>query len=242
MATIKVTLNEPLRDGMEVKFQAPCDCTAVTGLTLTYPTDAGTTSSRTMVFMDAHGNRLTGVGNLFMEGSYIKVLADTTNNVAYIQNADTNGYLEGEFEKLRALHLDNGNGCYYRVVDDEFEWINPPMVVGTEYRTTERFASKPVYTAIVTYAPTTSAATVVNFVPPTGVVDLVIRCNGWTSTGILLPYYNNQPTLSAYRDFRVLTTIHDVTRVKRIQVGCEHGATAANAAETWYIQVWYTKE
>ena len=242
MATIKVTLNEPLRDGMEVKFQAPCDCTAVTGLTLTYPTDAGTTSSRTMVFMDAHGNRLTGVGNLFVEGSYIKVLADTTNNVAYIQNADTNGYLEGEFEKLRALHLDNGNGCYYRVVDDEFEWINPPMVVGTEYRTTNRFAGKPVYTAVVTYEATSSTSGAINFVPPAGVVDMVVRWDAWTNTGITLPYYNTNPNLTAYRDIRVITHINTVTGKKSIQCVCDHGKTAVDASETWYIQVWYTKE
>lgn len=26
-----------------------------------------------------------------------------------------------------------------------WEWVNPPMVVGVEYRTTERYLSKPVY-------------------------------------------------------------------------------------------------
>lgn len=29
-------------------------------------------------------------------------------------------------------------GCYYRMVDGVQEWINPPMVVGVEYRTVER--------------------------------------------------------------------------------------------------------
>lgn len=38
-------------------------------------------------------------------------------------------------------------GCYYQTVDGEQEWINPPMVSNTEYRTTERFCGKPVYTA-----------------------------------------------------------------------------------------------
>ena len=36
-------------------------------------------------------------------------------------------------------------GCYYRTVGVETEWLNPPMVTGTEYRTTERFDGKPVY-------------------------------------------------------------------------------------------------
>ena len=41
--------------------------------------------------------------------------------------------------------------CYYRVVDDVTEWINPPMIAGVEYRTTERFDGKPVYRKLVTY-------------------------------------------------------------------------------------------
>lgn len=36
-------------------------------------------------------------------------------------------------------------GCYYRVVDAVKEWINPPMLEGTEYRTNKRYMGKPVY-------------------------------------------------------------------------------------------------
>lgn len=36
-------------------------------------------------------------------------------------------------------------GCYYRMVGDEREWINPPMLNNGTYRTTERFSGKPVY-------------------------------------------------------------------------------------------------
>ena len=37
-------------------------------------------------------------------------------------------------------------GCYYRMVDGVVEWFNPPMLIGVEYRTTERYFGKPVYT------------------------------------------------------------------------------------------------
>lgn len=40
-------------------------------------------------------------------------------------------------------------GCYYRTVDGAVEWLNPPMVVGVEYRTTERYMGEPVYTKLV---------------------------------------------------------------------------------------------
>lgn len=36
-------------------------------------------------------------------------------------------------------------GCYYRIVNGEDEWINPPMIADVEYRTTERYAGDPVY-------------------------------------------------------------------------------------------------
>lgn len=84
MATIKLTVDSVV-DGQSLTFKAPCDCTAVTGITI---------GSTTYTFKDAHGNDLNGMGNLFLTGAYVKVVLDTTNHYAYIQNADTNKYLE----------------------------------------------------------------------------------------------------------------------------------------------------
>lgn len=33
----------------------------------------------------------------------------------------------------------------------EWEWVNPPMVIGVEYRTTERYLGKPVYAQVVKF-------------------------------------------------------------------------------------------
>lgn len=40
-------------------------------------------------------------------------------------------------------------GCFYRMIDGEKEWINPPMVANNHYRTMERCDGKPVYVAHV---------------------------------------------------------------------------------------------
>lgn len=41
-------------------------------------------------------------------------------------------------------------GCFYNTLSDgTTEWINPPMVLDTEYRTTERYKGKPVYAKLV---------------------------------------------------------------------------------------------
>lgn len=95
MAKIKVTSKCELYDGMSITFNAPCDCTAVDGLKVYYEN-----TSQSFSFRDAHGNDLTGYSGLFSEGSYVKVVLDTRRGYAFLQNADTNSYLEERFNKV----------------------------------------------------------------------------------------------------------------------------------------------
>ena len=101
MANIILTLDHTIQDGEDIKFKAPCACNEIEGITVNYPVESGDgtigTETKTFTFRDSHGNDLTGLGNLFSEGAYVKVIVDTENGHAYLQNADTNGYLE---EKL----------------------------------------------------------------------------------------------------------------------------------------------
>ena len=110
MANVKVTLDYPINDGMSLTFKAPCDCTEVTGLIIYYPNltenDSSLTYS-TFTFKDAHGNNLENIGNLFTTGVYVKVVLDVTNNYAYIQNADTNGYLETKMKGFIGVIISN---------------------------------------------------------------------------------------------------------------------------------------
>ena len=102
MASVGITLDYEIYDGMSLTFKAPCDCTNVDSLHIIYEdtlSSGSVTKAKIFNFKDANGNILTGVGNLFSAGSYVKVVLDTVNNFAYIQNADTNAYLEGEFDK-----------------------------------------------------------------------------------------------------------------------------------------------
>lgn len=91
MANIRLDLDHEIIDGLPVTFAAPCDCTAITGLKVYHPD-----GSKVFVFKDAHGNTLTGIGNLFAKGAYVKAVLDTNSGAAYIQNADTNAYLEAQ--------------------------------------------------------------------------------------------------------------------------------------------------
>lgn len=40
-------------------------------------------------------------------------------------------------------------GCYCRIVDGVPEWVNPPMIPGVEYRTTERYFGRAVYQKLI---------------------------------------------------------------------------------------------
>lgn len=93
MAKIRVDLAETLVDGIDIKFKAPCACNEITGLIVYYPAEDETMKSKELVFRDAHGNDLTGIGNLFSKDAYVKIIVDSENGYAYLQNADNNGYL-----------------------------------------------------------------------------------------------------------------------------------------------------
>lgn len=103
MAQIKLELSTALVDGMDVKFKAPCNCDAVTGLLVSYPSASGALEEKSFTFRDSHRNDLTGIGNLFSSGAYVKAILDTTNGHAYLQNADTNAYIE---RKIKAVTVE----------------------------------------------------------------------------------------------------------------------------------------
>ena len=103
MANIRVDVTHPIVDGEMITFKAPCACTSVTGIKVYYPeiTDsAATTKNMTFTMKDCHGNDLTGVADLFASGAYITAILNTTNKIAYLQNADTNKYLESKRSAL----------------------------------------------------------------------------------------------------------------------------------------------
>lgn len=92
MAKIKVISKCEIYDGMSITFKAPCDCSAIDGLNVYY-----NNTVQSFSFRDAHGNDLSGLSNLFAAGTYVKAVLNTAEGHAYLQNSDTNGYLESRF-------------------------------------------------------------------------------------------------------------------------------------------------
>lgn len=99
MANIKLDIDHSIQDGLELVFKSPCDCTLITGLNIHHLNEEGRKVRSSFVFKDAHGNNLSDT-DLFAKDAYVKVILNSTDGIAYIQNADTNKYLEGRFEQL----------------------------------------------------------------------------------------------------------------------------------------------
>lgn len=85
-------------------------------------------------------------------------------------------------------------GCYYRTVNGETEWLNPPAVLGVEYRTAERWLGKPVYTKLLEVGYAANGKAVAHGAGSVG----ILRCAGLLSN-IPLPI-NQNSNCYAYLD------------------------------------------
>ena len=95
---IRVDLETPIIDGTEVVFRSPVDCSQITGL-IVYYKENGNTTSKEFALADAHGNNVGDIDHLFAENVVVKVILDLRTNMAFVQNADTNAYIERTFVK-----------------------------------------------------------------------------------------------------------------------------------------------
>jgi hypothetical protein len=253
MVNIRVDSPIEIFDGQPLTFKSPVDCSQITGLKVYYP-QGDTTTSKVFQFADAHGNNVGDI-DLFASNVLVKVILDVDASKAYVQNADTNAYLEGRFDTKAPAGYGLGTigksltesddlnsvwacGFYWWSVapanapftygamvvksrsNDVFvqeitnltpansanagtkvqrinyagtitpdEWVNPPMKLGVEYRTTERYLDKPVYTmAIDCGILPNNTTTVIEH----GIENIlyVIEAKGNSSAGDSLPYSN----------------------------------------------------
>ena len=124
---VKVNLDYTIYDGAEIVFKAPCDASEVTGLIVYYPNGTEVVSS-VFAFADAHTNDLGDIDNLFVAGAVVKVILDTETNMAFVQNAATNAYLEGRFAGIGGGGGESSKDVY--VVRCAFDRDDNPYIIG----------------------------------------------------------------------------------------------------------------
>lgn len=119
----------------------------------------------------------------------------------------------------------------------EWEYVNPPMLEGVEYRTTERFNGKPVYTKLVHSEPlgngSTKNTTLVN--EPVNIVDVKAFLTRTSDGGYFpLPRHAQDGSLSAYI-YASYVVNNEYTTVSIV-------STTDMTDYTAYITVKYTKD
>lgn len=133
---IRVDLNTTIKDGTEVVFRSPVDCSAVTGLKVYYLRDDGNTAFQEFALADAHGNNVGDIDHLFAENVVVKVILDVTTGMAFVQNADTNAYIERTFIKtINGVAPDKKGNVVVEQVSDEH--INGLITTATGERLTD---------------------------------------------------------------------------------------------------------
>ena len=86
-------------------------------------------------------------------GDFFGFWIGTQEQYDAIENKELNRLylISGDITTPQAVESPVFPGCYYRVVDGETEWVNPPMLDGIEYRLTKRLNGKPVYAMSVNF-------------------------------------------------------------------------------------------
>ncbi len=126
-------------------------------------------------------------------------------------------------------------GCFYRVVDGEKEWVNPPMVLGNEYRTTSKFKGRPVYTALVWLGSVSNEKKVLFG----NDIDTVLLCNAFTPSSTFPVIYYSQSDRPYNTCFVATTISQDGGATKSCEITCLSGEKAGWSNVTCIIK--YTK-
>lgn len=156
-----------------------------------------------------------------MWGTYVETfIGADVNNCSFASRE----YLQ------RMINQDPYSSYLYRTVDGEREYINPPLNVGTEYRTAERSDGEVVYCKKIDCGNISGGSSAL-LTSSSGVpsAKAVVRWSAHTDDGWSLPY---QPSLSSNsRD--IVAGVQNAAIY--LSVGSDY------AAKRIYMTLWYTK-
>ena len=132
--------------------------------------------------------------------------------------------------------------CYYRTVDGVTEWINPPMELGVEYRTTERWNGNVVYTKLVNCGTAINNATVT-----LEGVTACVRFIGYlsypseTAPRKQLPIWSGSTIGTSYH--AEITQPASPYGVNQFIIKTDSNADSfGSGSYNWYVHAWYTKD
>ena len=169
------------------------------------------------------------ITDLRLNSSYCGLMADS---VTKIDTAAIEKQVEELIESLRGyippIESSDNPGCYYKLVDGEKEWLNPPMVRSTEYRTTERNEGKPVYSVKVSLG-TMVADGEVQIPIKAGTALNILRFSG--------QLVSNPLPNTLYGAWMDVQAVNASTMLIRM-----HTDEPALVGSPVYVSIWYTKD
>ena len=146
------------------------------GETPKYIADANDALKNGRYAIDGNTLNLPGPHGSLWNYTYLKVGVGNRPDV-YIKQTITSPY--------QVWHQCEVARCFYdtRGGWQPWEWVNPPMILGAEYRTTERYQGKPVYVKVVDCGSCPASGYKDVVYGDVGIV-LPIRCEGtWSYAG-----------------------------------------------------------
>lgn len=128
----------------------------------------------------------------------------------------------------------NGEMCVRHFYDgtwSEWEYINPPMQVGVEYRTTERWLGSPVYTVLVDCG---TAVAGENTISTNFACSYVIGSRGHMGSGAIPQTYDSERNDEYFKACNASVSGGKITIV--LELGSQHPSSAPCRIQVWYIK------
>lgn len=167
-------------------------------------TDAQKTQARGNIGAAPDGYGLGGIGQLITDFDNAKkngwyyaaagALNSPDGNFAWACHVQNLG--NADIFVQDAYAIINTTNYYHRrrlvyvntaTANNPWEWVNPPLALGVEYRTTERYKGKPVYCTLVNFGLLPNKGTKNLYVDGPTNPEVTIRWSGLTSNGYALP-------------------------------------------------------
>lgn len=147
------------------------------------------------------------------------------------QAADAKATGDALGKKADAIEDTEYPGCYYRMAGDVKEWISPPMVVGVEYQTTERWNGKTVFARRIYFGALAQGETT---------IDLGVTI----ATANMVRYDAYAASKNPYYYYKLPMVSSSQTLSATVRLGAKQATIFAFSDLSdydGYMNIWYTK-
>lgn len=187
--------------------------------------------------------------NTIWESGWYRWLESVPQNAPKIGADNTYGYMRVDggqsgnaFQTVFSGYASVRGVMVQRYYASDWEYINPPMSVGTEYRTTERWNGKTVYTKLIDCGTLPAVGSVKEIGHGAGSTSDIISFNGHMSSHDSLPYINYGGVAGAAENIAAQINLSVTpSNIKLATIKWGYESTNPIAGLTAKVQIKYVK-